>query len=258
MRYAKEEAERASKAKDQFIMNIEHDFRTPFNGICGLASLLHEEEKDPEKKETLGMIASSAQELLDDSASMLDFSRIEQGLVPLCQKKFDLHALLNRLIQIEVPAATQKNLVLTLNMDQRMPKGVIADEYRLFRILINLVSNAIKFTESGSVILAVQLRQVMADPRKAVIEFVVADTGIGIHEEQKAYIFEKYTHSTLSTEKKYRGLGLGLRSVKQFTQDMGGDIEVSSSPHQGTVFCCTFLFELPLTDHFIPSQEKGV
>lgn len=255
---AKEQAEYANSIKNQFIMDLEHDLRTPFNGVCGLAGYLYEQEEDPEKKKILGMIAASAKEFLDYCTRKLDISWIEQGMLPVYHKHFDLHALLNQVVQLEMPAAKQKNLVLTLHMADELPKGLIGDEYRLFKVLINLVSNAIKYTETGSVTLSAQPYHVATERRhEIVIEFVVADTGSGMRKEQKAYMAEKFSRGSFSTRSKYLGLGMGLKAVKQFTYDMGGKIEVDSTPRKGTVICCTYLFKTPLgSEHFMSFQKK--
>lgn len=244
---AKEEAERANAAKDRFIMNMEHDFRTPFNGICGLASLLLEQEEDPSKKETLGMIVDSSKELLSYCASILDYSRMEQGLLPVYEKKFRFKQMLERVIMTERPAAAHRRLALVLDWDERLPPVVLGDNYRLSRILVNLVSNAIKFTHEGHVHLVVKQLKRKSD-REVLVSFVVEDTGAGIPDHQKAYIFEKFSRLKPSSEGTHRGLGLGLRIVKQFTHDMGGEIEVCNRQPAGTVFRLVCAFNVPLID----------
>lgn len=245
LRKAKEEAEMANLLKTEFIRNMEHDIRTPFNGILGLASYLWEHETDTEKKELLGDITHSAKDLLDYCNNILDFSRIEIGSLPVIEKKFNLQKLLESIIAIEKPAAKFKKLNLHLDYPDNIPPLLIGDQYRLQQILINLVSNAIKFTKEGQVTLAAELVK-QENPREVVIAYKVTDTGIGIPEEKQDFIYEKFGRLSPANKGIYKGAGLGLRIVKQFIDEMSGDIEVKSQPSKGSTFICTILFKIPL------------
>ncbi len=247
LRVEKEKAEQALEVKNHFILNMEHDIRTPLSGLYGLANVLWEQEEAEEKKELLAHIANSGKELLDYCNSILDFSRIENALLPIVDKKFDLQAMLNRIMTIEQPAAIQKSLEFYLQHDENLPKVIISDEHRLFRILMNLVGNAIKFTPSGDVILITKLAKSI-NHHQAILKFTVEDTGVGIPAEKQLYIFEKFTRLTESNRNQYKGLGLGLRIVREYVNDLNGEIDVATKPTGGTIFTCTFLVKLPLLD----------
>lgn len=247
LRTAKEKAEDANRIKTEFIHNMEHDIRTPFSGIWGLASYLWERETDPEKKEYLGDITRSAKELLDYCNGILDFSRIEQGDFPVLLKKFSIKEVLNNIIIVEKPAAKHKDLNLILDCSSNVPSVLIGDRYRLYRILINLVSNAIKFTIEGKIKLIVKnVKQ--KGHKEVIIKFIVEDTGIGIPKEKQDFIFEKFSRVSQANRGIYKGIGLGLRIVRQFVAEMEGEIDITSKAGEGTIFICTLPFKLPLTD----------
>jgi PAS domain S-box-containing protein len=245
LRLAKEEAEKATKLKSEFIRNMEHDVRTPFNGIWGLASYLWEHEPEGEKKELLGDITQSAKELLDYCNGILDFSRIEHGSLPVIEKKFDTKTFMENIIAVETPAAKVKKLELLLDYPSNIPSYVMGDQYRLQRILINLVSNAIKFTKTGYVKLGVKLAKQQSE-RIVLLAFSVEDTGIGIPQEKQDFIYEKFAKVNPSNEGIYRGSGLGLRIVKQFIEELNGEIDLESEIKKGSKFICTIPFKLPL------------
>ncbi len=247
LRQAKEEAEEANYIKMKFIRNMEHDIRTPFNGIWGLANYLWRHETDDKKKEYLGDITQCAKELLDFCNDILDFSKIESGNLPVISKKFEIKKLISSIVTVETPPAKHKNLKLTLDYSREMPKIIIGDKYRLYRILINLVSNAIKFTNDGGVIITVKPVK-MLDKRNVIIQFIVKDSGIGIPPDKQDMIYEKFSRIEPSNEGRYKGIGLGLRIVKQFLEEMDGEIAVTSQPAVGSEFICTIPFKLPLLD----------
>ena len=248
LREAKELAEASNLAKTEFMRNMEHDIRTPFSGISGIASYLWEIETDETKKEYLRDIAQCAKELLDYCNSILDFSKIESGMLVVLEKKFHLKKLIDSVVDIEKPAAKHRELKFNLSIDSEIPEILIGDRYRLHRILINLISNAIKFTSEGQINFIVSL--ISKNERQAVVRFTVQDTGIGIPESKQEFIFEKFSRLTLSNKGQYKGIGLGLRIVKQFMHEMGGEIDLMSQPSQGTQFICTLPFKLPLSNDF--------
>lgn len=242
LRKAKEKAEAANIAKTGFIRNVEHDIRTPFNGVLGMAHYLWRHETDSVKKEYLGDIVQCAQELLDYCNAILDFSNIEAGNCPITNKEFNLKTIITKAIKIEIPAAKNKNLALETKYDNNIPSLLIGDGYRLHRVLINLLSNAIKFTQAGHVELQALLMEKNAE--YALIRLEIEDTGCGIPEDKQDVIFEKFSRLVPSTINTYKGLGLGLRIVKQFIHDMHGDIHISSKQGKGTRFTCTIPFRL--------------
>jgi len=241
---AKEAAESANKLKSEFVRNMEHDIRTPFVGILGMTKILDERETDPDKKQMISDISVCAQELLDYSCSILDFSEIEGGYFPISPKKFNVIDLVNSVAAIEIPAAKTKRLDFTVEYDPAMPKVLIGDDYRLKRILINLLSNAIKFTPKGFVRL--EIKCLKNEGRKLILRFIVEDSGIGIEKQKLHTIYEKFSRLTPSNQGIHKGQGLGLRIVKQFVEDMDGDIEINSDLGKGTCFTCTFYFKVPI------------
>ena len=216
LRIAKEKAEEANRLKMEFIQNMEHDIRTPFSGIFGLASTLLRREQDEKKKEYLSYITQSAKELLDYCNGILDFSKIEFG-EPIVSKRFNLTEAIERVTNMELAAAKNKNLSLTYELIDT-PKYLLGDEHRLIRILVNLLSNAIKFTEQGQVKLTVKGYE--QNPKKIILKFTVEDTGIGIHPDKQKIIGQKFVRLLPSNKGIYKGLGLGLPVVKQYINDL--------------------------------------
>jgi two-component system, OmpR family, aerobic respiration control sensor histidine kinase ArcB len=250
LKQAKEEAERANNIKTDFVHNMQHDIRTPFIGIAGMAGLLANVETDPQKKEYLTDIEQCADELLEYCNSILDFSRIEAGGLAVTEQRFELRELLYSILDMEKPAANFKELDLTLELDDNLPKIVIGDRYRLQRILINLLSNAIKFTERGSVTLTAKVIN-RSDSRRTLLQFIISDTGIGIPADKQQMIYEKFFRVTPSNKNIFKGQGLGLHIVKQFMDEMDGDIDVNSKVDKGSSFICTIPFKLPHSDKLI-------
>jgi len=242
---AKEKAEVSNQAKTAFIQNMEHDIRTPFNGIWGLANILAERETDQEKKILLSEISTCAKELLDYCDSILDFSRTEHHVVSVLDKIFNIKELVDSVIKIESSAATHKNLILSLDINPNLPAMLIGDPYRLKRVFINLLSNAIKFTKTGYVKLSAAMVDTKAD-RFCVVKFIVEDTGIGIPEDKQNIIYETFTRGMPSNKNLYKGLGLGLGIVKQFITELDGDIHLESEVNKGTRFTLFLPFKLPL------------
>ncbi len=238
----------ADQVKTEFIKNMEHDIRTPFNGIWGIANILWEQETDSVKKEYLGDITHCAKELLDYCNTILDFSKVESDSFPVIEKKFNLRKLIESVLKIETPAAKNKNLTLTHNLSENLPPVIIGDYYRLCRVIINLLGNAIKFTKKGFVSLTVSM--IKQTNKVALIRFIIEDTGEGIPSEAQHYIFEKFSRLSPSNKGLYKGSGLGLKIVKQFIQEMDGEIDLNSSVGNGAKFICTIPFTIPLTDDF--------
>lgn len=248
LRHEKEASEAVGKKiKDEFMRNMEHDIRTPLNGIIGMTEHLIRTEGDGERKELLNDIQLCAKELMNYCNSILDFTRIEKGTSPAISKKFSLRELVERIVQIERPAANNKKLDLILEWAEDLPGIVIGDDYRLYRILVNLVSNAIKFTNHGYVKIIVN--PVATQDKNIIIQFIIKDTGIGIPKDKQNYIYEKFSRLQVADHSAdRRGIGLGLRVVKQFIQELGGEVELESYPNAGSTFICSIPFELPLVE----------
>ncbi len=243
----------ANQVKMDFIHNMEHDIRTPCAGIYYLANNLFEKENDSEKKELLNYLAMASKELLDFCNGVLDFSNIEHGNRPVIVKKFELKKLVDSVVAMEMPAAKNKNLELIAAYDESISAILLGDDYRLQRILINLLSNAIKFTQAGSI--KVELYEIQKKGKSVLIKIVVKDTGSGIPKEKLEYIYEKFTRGTPANQGVHKGLGLGLRVVKQFVEEMEGEIEVNSEVGKGSAFVCILPFKLPLSNETTSKEE---
>lgn len=243
---AKKASDFTKKVKAAFLHNMEHDIRTPLNGIVGLLTLLFNQETDPSKRSYLSDLISSSTQLLNYSNEIVDFSKIESNTLPLLAKPFELKPLVESVINMEMPAATLKGIALSLNYPDHLPDRVIGDSYRLRRILLNLLSNAIKFTDAGSVKLIVKFAQ-RIDRRHILVQFIIQDSGKGISEDLQNRIYESFFYNPANQGLyKNRGLGLGLRVVKQFVDEMEGDIEMKSQQNKGTIVLCTLPFRIPL------------
>jgi two-component system aerobic respiration control sensor histidine kinase ArcB len=253
LKLAKEKAEEAILIKNDFIKNIEHDLRTPFSGLLGISELLLDMEDDPEKKAMVDHIVSAAKQLLDYHNKVLDFSKISTGKLPVSKRKFNLRNLIENIVSIEKPAAINKHLDFIYNYDSNIPPVLIGDEYRVNRILLNLIGNAIKFTKQGAINISIKLQS--AKDKVIILDFIVKDTGIGIPTEKQMYIFEQFTRLNPSNQGEYTGLGIGLKVVKEFTQDLSGDIDLHSEINKGTKYTITIPFEVPLTQKITNSLE---
>src|SRR3990167_4860207 len=250
LRTAKEKAESAIIAKTNFTRNMDHSILTPFSGVYGLLEQMEKEETDPVKKEELHVAYLSAKELLTLCQHMLDSMRITSNEDPILEMKLDLKKLLEGLVDLEKAAVHAKNLELLLDYSDDLPTIFLSDAYRLKRIMMNLVDNAIKFTEKGYVKLRVSLAKKL-DDKNLIIKISVEDTGIGIAPENHDYIYQSFSRVHPSNTGKYPGLGLGLFTVKHFIEDLGGEIDVISSLEKGSIFICTFPMKRPLLDEII-------
>jgi signal transduction histidine kinase/uncharacterized protein with PQ loop repeat len=251
LKQAKDDAEQAMLIKNEFIKNMEHDLRTPFSGVLGISEMLWMQETDSTKKEALGQLVQGAKQLLDYHNSVLDFSNIASGQLPIIAKKFNLKKLIEHVLSIEAPAAKLNDINLQSCYDDTIPDILVGDEQRVKSILVNLLSNAIKFTKKGDVTIETQAYQ--RDKDHAIIRFYIKDTGIGIPKDKQDYIFEQFSKLSLSHKGLYKGLGIGLKIVKEFVNDMDGDLELLSKDGQGSTFIISLPFKIPLTDDMATS-----
>ena len=235
---AREEAQRASLQKSRFLANMSHEIRTPLNGIIGMASLLQEEVQDREQRDRLRIIQSSADSLLNVLNDIIDHARLEAGKMTLEARDFSLQSLVRDVVGLFQPQAELKGLQLRARIDSNIPPSVRGDDTRLRQVLVNLVSNAVKFTDRGSIDLHVSTDLVAP----GTITFTLADTGIGIPADAQERVLEAFTQADASTTRRHGGSGLGLTISKQLVERMGGTLAIHSDGANGT----TVVVNLPL------------
>jgi len=230
---AKASAESANRAKSDFLTTMSHEMRTPMNAILGMADLLSESQLHEEQRGYVEIFQKAGANLLALINDILDLAKVESGRFELESIDFDLRALLEKIIDMMASRAQDRGLQLTLEISPDVPLGLVGDPNRLRQILLNLIGNALKFTERGSVTLRVERDSGGAAGR---LRFNVIDTGIGIAEEQSAMIFERFTQADSSTTRQYGGTGLGLAISKGFAELMGGELGCNSELGKGSTF----------------------
>jgi signal transduction histidine kinase/PleD family two-component response regulator len=247
---ARIEAEEARKTQEQFLANMSHEIRTPMNGVIGMTQLLSATNLNADQKEFVENIQQSTGNLMAIINDILDLTKIVAGKITLVQKDYLFNDLITNCIKMNQYRADEKGILLHCNIDKNIPVVLSGDPYRLNQILLNLVSNAIKFTHKGEVNVTINLLEQSAE--SVALEFLVSDTGIGIAADKIDSVFERFMQVSGDSTRKYGGTGLGLTITKQLIQLLGGNITVKSQQHEGS----TFTFYLTLLTGKQPAGEN--
>ncbi|MBI9082385.1 MAG: response regulator [Desulfobacterales bacterium] len=253
---AKVKAEEATAAKSEFLARMSHEIRTPMNAIIGMAHLAGKTELTPKQQDYLSKIQSSSNNLLGVINDILDFSKIEAGKLEMESVEFSLEEVLENLSNVVALKAQENGLEILFEADPAIPQILVGDPLRLNQILINLTNNALKFTESGEIVVSINLLK--EERNHATLRFAVKDTGIGLNQKQLEKLFQSFSQVDGSTTRKYGGTGLGLAICKRLVEMMGGNIWVESEPGLGSTFIFNAVFDRSGTateKRFQPSKD---
>ena len=253
---AKEKADAANKAKTEFLKSMRHDIRTPLSGIIGFAELLNNETNKERITEFTNGLIQSSKELLKFLNEVLESINVASGEIPLLKKTFSLKDKLTDIIKLYRPKAFEKELNLEFIFDEAIPKYVIGDPVRIYRIILELVGNALKFTQKGHVKIFAKLAK--KNDSKLIIKIEVEDTGPGIPEEKKQELFIRFKRLIPSYGGVYKGSGLGLFIAKQFIDDLEGEIYIENNTKQGAKFICLFPIRSSLIDEYVEEDKLAV
>jgi len=240
---AKEKAEAANIAKSQFLGNMDHELRTPINGLMGMIQLLLMTELTEEQKEYVSISKTSSQALLVVINHILDYSKLETGMMELVKTSLDLKNVINDVVSLFQLSAEEKGLHIELSIEKDIPDKLIGDSFRLRQVMSNLIGNAVKYTNEGRIDISVRKIEVLTN-QKIKLEIVVQDTGIGIAENKIDVLFKSFSQADNSHTRKYGGAGLGLAISKSLVELMAGEIWVESIEGEGSNFCFTCVVEM--------------
>ncbi len=237
-------AKEANEAKSRFLANMSHELRTPLNGVTGMADLLSKTELNRQQSEYVNIMKSSAKSLLSLIENVLDISKIEAGKIVIADEQFDLYQLVNTIVMIQAPMGEEKNLTVSCYIDPATPFSLQGDPQHLRQILVNLIGNAIKFTDEGWVKVSIFPVDQTIQTDKSLIRFEIQDSGIGLTYDEIEIIFDDFTQANTTNNNDVAGTGLGTTISKELVHLLGGDIGLESKKNQGS----TFWFEVPFTN----------
>lgn len=234
---AKKEAEDATRAKTEFLANMSHDIRTPLVGMISLAEYLYDQVKNKEHKKVVSQMADLSRNLLEVSNSLIEAAQVESGKFPVLEEVFNLKKMVAGVKALLQPAAEAKNLKFYVEQSPALTDSWLGDVKRIRRIIINLVSNAIKFTEKGFIKISVDVES--KSPTQQILKIKIQDTGSGIPRKKQELIFKRFTRLDSTEDTQYKGFGIGLSIVDQFIKELGGSIQLESDENKGSVFICS-------------------